>query len=594
MTGHVPGPADRIAPVAVVFDLDGVLIESEHLWEEMWTRYAARSGVTWTAEDTGHVQGMSAPEWADHLARRAGTGDAAEAERAVVDDMVEALEQGRMEPYDGAVVMVREVAERVPIALATSAARRLLDAVLARHRLDATFTATVSSAEVPRGKPSPDVYLEAAATARCRPRRLRRRRGLQQRHPCRPRRRHDRRRDPEPHLPAEAGRHGAHHPGRRRRPRGAPRDPRPARRRTHRSRPMTRVLAAGDEFVLPTLFDEALRAEPDVGDLDIAHLTSGWPHEPFGPVGPEGARVEEASGTEDDLVAALDGARVCLTQMAPFTARVFDAAPDLEMVAVSRGGPVNVDLAAADRAGVAVAQAPGRNAAAAAEYAVGMALAALRRIPMADRELRDGTWRGDLYAYDEAGLELDGTTVGLVGYGAIGRIVARVLRAFGATVLVADPYTDEATAGTDGVRLVGLDELLRSSSVVSLHARLSDETRGMIGARELDLLPRGRGPGQHRPRRPARLRAPLPEALRSGRLGGLALDVYDVEPPPDDWPLHHAPNVVATPHLAGATKQTAHRAASIAAGEVARFLRGEPLRHPANEIARARTEGVAS
>ncbi|GAA4735582.1 2-hydroxyacid dehydrogenase [Actinomycetospora chibensis] len=361
---------------------------------------------------------------------------------------------------------------------------------------------------------------------------------------------------------------------------------------------MTRVLAAGDGFVLPALFDEALRGEPDVGDLDIAHLTAGWPTEPFGPVGPEGARVEEASGTEDDLVAALDGARVCLTQMAPFTSRVFDAAPDLQMVAVSRGGPVNVDLAAADRAGVAVAQAPGRNAAAAAEYAVGMTLAALRRIPLADRELRDGTWRGDLYAYDEAGLELDGATVGLVGYGAIGRLVARVLRAFGATVLVADPYTDEATASTDGVRLAELDELLRSSSVVSLHARLSDETRGMIGARELDLLPEGavlvnsaRGglldSGVMDSGR-------LPEALRSGRLGGLALDVYDVEPPPDDWPLHHAPNVVATPHLAGATKQTAHRAASIAAGEVARFLRGEPLWHPANEVARAHTEGVAS
>jgi D-3-phosphoglycerate dehydrogenase / 2-oxoglutarate reductase len=361
---------------------------------------------------------------------------------------------------------------------------------------------------------------------------------------------------------------------------------------------MTRVLAAGDRFVLPTLFDEAMRAEPDVGDLDITHLASGWPTEPFGPVGSGESRVEEASGSEDDLVAALDRARVCLTQMAPFTARVFEACPQLEMVAVSRGGPVNVDLAAADRAGVAVAQAPGRNAAAAAEYAVGMALAALRRIPLADRELRDGRWRGDLYAYDEAGLELDGATVGLVGYGAIGRIVARVLGAFGATVLVADPYTDATTAETDGVRLVGLEELLRSSSVVSLHARLSDETRGMIGARELDLLPEGavlvntaRGglldssvvDSGH-----------LPEALRSGRLGGLALDVYDVEPPPDDWPLHGVPNVVATPHLAGATKQTAHRAAAIAAGEAARFLRGEPLRHPANEAARARTEGVAS
>jgi len=356
---------------------------------------------------------------------------------------------------------------------------------------------------------------------------------------------------------------------------------------------MTRVLAAGDRFVLPALFDDALRGEPDVGDLDIAHLASGWPTEPFGRVGSGESQVEEASGSEDDLVAALDGARVCLTQMAPFTARVFDACPELAMVAVSRGGPVNVDLAAADRAGVAVAQAPGRNAAAAAEYAVGMMLAALRRIPLADAELRDGRWRGDLYAYDEAGLELDGATVGLVGYGAIGRIVARVLHGFGATVLVADPYTDAATAAMDGVRLVGLDELLRSSSVVSLHARLSDETRGMIGARELDLLPdaavlvnTARGGLLDYPS--------LPGALRSGRLGGLALDVYDVEPPPDDWPLHRAPNVVATPHLAGATRQTAHRAAAIAAGEAARFLRGEPLRHPANEVARSCTEGVAS
>ena len=348
---------------------------------------------------------------------------------------------------------------------------------------------------------------------------------------------------------------------------------------------MTPVLAAGDHFVAPALFETALRAEEGLGDLEVTHLTAAWPGEPFGPVGTGDSVVEEASGTEDDLMAALDGVRVCLTQMAPFTARVFDACPELAMVAVCRGGPVNVDLAAADRAGVAVAQAPGRNAAAAAEFAVGMVLAALRRIPLAHGELQAGRWRGDFYDYDEAGAELDGATAGLVGYGAIGRIVARVLTAFGATVLVADPYTDAATAEADGVRLVELEDLLRASTVVSLHARLTDETRGIIGARELDLLPAGAvlvntargGLLDH---------APLPDALRSGRLGGLALDVYDVEPPPPDWPLHEAPNVVTTPHLAGATRQTAHRAAAIAAGETGRFLRGEALRHPANDTAR--------
>ncbi len=147
---------------AVVFDLDGVLVESEHLWEEMWTRYAARHDVTWTAADTAHVQGMSTPEWSAHLAARTGDDDAPACERAVVDGMVDALEGGRMEPYDGASGMVRDVATRVPVALATSAPRRLIDAVLAAHGLADAFRATVSSAEVDRGKPAPDVYLEAA------------------------------------------------------------------------------------------------------------------------------------------------------------------------------------------------------------------------------------------------------------------------------------------------------------------------------------------------------------------------------------------------------------------------------------------------
>ncbi len=170
MTTDSP-PATPTAVAAVVFDLDGVLIESEHLWEEMWTRYAARFGATWTGADTVALQGMSAPEWSARLAEHAGGGEsAAECERAVVDDMVTALDTGRMEPYPGAATMVREVAARVPTALATSAPRRLVDAVLDRHGLTASFGATVSSAEVDRGKPNPDVYLEAARRLRVDPR----------------------------------------------------------------------------------------------------------------------------------------------------------------------------------------------------------------------------------------------------------------------------------------------------------------------------------------------------------------------------------------------------------------------------------------
>ncbi|WP_116044227.1 HAD family hydrolase [Amycolatopsis palatopharyngis] len=153
-----------MALAAVVFDMDGVLVDSEHLWEENWVAYAARHQVEWTDSDTATVQGMSAPEWAAYLAERSGTPETpVEVEDAVVDGMIAAIEAGQAPLLPGADAMVREVSARVPIAMASSAARRVIDAILHTHDLEREFTATVSSAEVARGKPSPDVYAEAAS-----------------------------------------------------------------------------------------------------------------------------------------------------------------------------------------------------------------------------------------------------------------------------------------------------------------------------------------------------------------------------------------------------------------------------------------------
>lgn len=350
---------------------------------------------------------------------------------------------------------------------------------------------------------------------------------------------------------------------------------------------MTKVLAAGDHFVAPELFVDALGAHAGGHDLEFAELKLPWPVEPFGPVG----GVREASGTEQQVLEVLDGAVVATTQMAPFTAEVLGKSPELKFLGVCRGGPINVDLPAATDAGVIVSYTPGRNAAGAAEFAVGMILAALRRIPASDAELKQGNWRGDYYAYDNAGVELAGSTVGLVGYGAIGRIVARVLHAFGARVQVADPFVRPEEAEHDGVRLVGLDELLRTSFVVSLHARLTAETEHLLNADNLALLPEG-AVLVNSARGGLLDYAPLPGLLKSGRLGALAVDVYDIEPPPREWPLFDAPNVITTPHLGGATRQTAHRAADIVAGDVARFLDGRRPRYVANPEVLARFEGL--
>ncbi|MET9819446.1 2-hydroxyacid dehydrogenase [Streptomyces sp. NPDC006355] len=333
-----------------------------------------------------------------------------------------------------------------------------------------------------------------------------------------------------------------------------------------------RVVAAGDHFVLPSLIARAVRHE--VAQAQVGELRLGWPLEPFGPV----AEVQEASDAEDEMIEALAGAEVLVTQMGPVTEKVLAACPDLKLVVVCRGGPVNVNLDAAKRRDVRVCFAPGRNAAATAEFTLGLMLAALRRIPQAHEPLaRHGSWEGaTYYTYERSGLELEDLPVGLVGYGAVGSRVARVLCAFGARVMVHDPYVH---GEIHGLRVTSLDELLRRSQVITLHARLTPETRGLIGARELALLPRG-AVVVNVARGPLLDEDALCDALESGRVSAAALDTYEREPLPEESRLRgFAERVVLTPHLGGASRAVAEKAARIAAEEVGRWVRGEPLAH---------------
>ncbi len=269
--------------------------------------------------------------------------------------------------------------------------------------------------------------------------------------------------------------------------------------------------------------------------------------------------------------------------MAALTRRVLDsaAAADLKLIMVCRGGPVNVNLEAATGRGIPVCYTPARNATATAEYTVGLLLAAMRKLAFGHAELSRGTWRGDYYAYDEAGTELEGKTVGLVGFGAVGSRVARVLRAFGAEVLVADPYVDPAQVEAVEGRVVPLDELLPRADAVSLHARLTPETRHILDRAAIARLPRG-AVLVNGARGGLLDYDALCDALDSGHLRAAALDVYEPEPPPPGSRLYTTPNLTLSPHIAGASRETAERAAAIAAEEVGRWLAGEPLRFVAN------------
>lgn len=335
---------------------------------------------------------------------------------------------------------------------------------------------------------------------------------------------------------------------------------------------MTVVLSAGDNFVLTSLLVDAVRAE--LPSADFRELTLPWPQVPFGRV----AEVDEASGTEDQMIEALAGVEVCVTQLAPLTERVLAACPDLRLFCVGRGGPVNTNLTAAASYGVAVSYAPGRNAVATAEHTVALMLAATRRVPSTHADLAAGTWRGDYYAYEQVGPELAGSTVGIVGFGAIGRRVSAILHGFGAHVLVADPFVDPAHAVP--AEVTDLDDLLARSSFVTIHARATAETAGLISRDAIARMPAGsvlvncaRGSLVDYDA--------VCDALDDGHLFGAAFDVFPTEPIPVGSRLLSTPHLVMTPHLAGASRQTAANAARMVAEEVGRWSRGEPLQHQA-------------
>ena len=341
----------------------------------------------------------------------------------------------------------------------------------------------------------------------------------------------------------------------------------------------TEVAIIGDRFMLAAMFQSALEAACG-SEIRCRTMDLPWPDEPLHQIPhAEGfENVREYSGTSEEVVTHLGSAPVMITHLAPLTASVFEQARQLEFVVVARGGPVNVDLDAAIQNGVRVTHTPGRNASAVAEFTVAAILAESRNITRGHDGLRRGEFRSDLYRADSTGKELADMTVGIVGFGEIGRLVAGLLRPFGCRILAHDPY---ASFGEDRAAATpaSLEVLLRQSDVVTLHARDTAETRCMIDAEAIDLMKSGATFVNTARGRLVDYDA-LYAALRDGRLRGAALDTFPFEPVPPDSRFLSLPNVTLTPHVGGASTRTTRNAAAMAAEEVRRWIRGEPPRNP--------------
>ena len=296
-------------------------------------------------------------------------------------------------------------------------------------------------------------------------------------------------------------------------------------------------------------------------------------------------RLELASG---DLAAAIAPYDALIIRSATqVTAEVLEAAGNLKVVARAGIGLDNVDVEAATRRGVRVVNAPQSNIISAAEQAMALMLAQARNIPRADEALRRGAWERSRWE----GVELAGKTIGLVGLGRVGALVAQRAAAFGMRVIAFDPYVSPERAKEMGVdAMPSLEALLVQADFVSIHLPRTPETEGLIGEHELSLMKRG-----------ARLintarggivdEDALAKALESGHLGGAALDVYAVEPTTQS-PLFGHDNVVVTPHLGASTKEAQDKAGTAVAEMVRLALKGEFVPYAVNVSAGAEVTEV--
>ena len=294
----------------------------------------------------------------------------------------------------------------------------------------------------------------------------------------------------------------------------------------------------------------------------------------------------------DPLVEALQGFEIFITEIDIVDGDAVRRLPELRVVASCRGNAVNVDVESCSIFGIPVLNAPGRNADAVADLALTFMLMLARKFPAASSYLRDTEHEaGEMRALGKAfatlqGRELWRKTVGLVGLGAVGRGVARRVRSFSARVIAFDPFVDAERAALDGVEAVTLPELLEQSDFISLHAPVTDETRGIIGKAELARVK----PGAfliNTARAVLIDEDAMAAALRDGPLGGAALDVFIDEPPGSDSPLLALDNVIATPHMGGNTAEVAAHQGAIIAEDLGRLLRDGAPRFALNpEVAR--------
>jgi D-3-phosphoglycerate dehydrogenase len=335
-----------------------------------------------------------------------------------------------------------------------------------------------------------------------------------------------------------------------------------------------RLLAISDTYIPHEFMQQGFAA---LADLGVEVEVRRWEHATLLELQQANLAIERGGPEAVVLPAAVTDNvadfEIVAVQFTPISRSFIAAAENLKVIAVLRGGAENVAVEFATRRNIAVLNTPGRNARAVAECTLGLILGEIRNIARSHACLRSGQWRRS-FPNSDAIPELYGKTVGLIGYGAVGRLVAGYLHALGSRVIAYDPFLQSDPAlDAAPAELVDLETLLRESDVVSIHARLTPESHHLIGAEQLRLM-KPTAVLVNTARSGLVDEEALVRALAERRIMGAALDVFDIEPLPADHALLKLDNVTITPHLAGSTIDAFRNSPRLMAEHLRRLLTG--------------------
>ena len=307
-----------------------------------------------------------------------------------------------------------------------------------------------------------------------------------------------------------------------------------------------------------------------IGDVAIEIL------KPFGEI-----IIAEDSSEETMLKIVENAIGIVLRGDGIGSARVIEAAKGLKAIGRSGVGYDNVDIPAANARKIPVIITPGANVQAVAEAAIAFMLALCKKMTHWDVQLKKGNWKSRFEQYTG---DLDGETLGIIGFGSIGQKLAELIRPFGMTVLAYDPFVPAEAADALGAKLVELDELLKRADFISIHALLNDDTRGFINKQRLSMIKPGAFLINLARGGVIESLDILYEALKSGQLAGVGLDVFEPEPPDVRHPIFQLENCLTSPHSIAMTTRAMHRSFKSMAEDMAAVFEGRKPRFVANPV----------